>query len=375
MLLLSSVAVGTQAQQDHGNLLRLVQTRVSDSLERLPRYMCTLTIDRAVHWPDVAVSGSGCGAGSSQRKTHLMTSDRLRLDVAKSDAEMYSWVGESRFHDRDIADVVSDGAISDGSFVAFLNDIFATDEASFTYKGETTEDGRTSAEFAFQVDRENSHYTYSDARHRLTVGYEGTFLVDPQTGDLLRLSIRATQIPADTGVCDISTTLEYRRVSLAGAEFLLPGASLLHILNSNGIVSENHTAFSNCHEFLGESTISFDPPAEASVAEKRRDSELQSLIIPPGLAFRVALTQAIDTAVAATGDLIKLKLITPIRDGPKFSFQLRRPWWDASFVFASRTGRGLLLRSNSDWRRWMWAVSPYRLPRTLIAPGRIVLRS
>jgi hypothetical protein len=316
LLLVFSVAAGMRAQQDSANLLRLVQARVSDSLDRLPRYMCTQTIDRTVYWPDVDVAGSACNEGSAQRKTHLATSDRLRLDVAKSDVEMYSWVGESRFNDRDITNVVRDGAIADGSFVAFLNDIFHTDEANFTYNGETTRDGRTSSEFGFNVARENSRYTYSDGQHRVTVGYEGIFLVDPKTGDLLRLVIRTSPLPAETGACTVTTTLDYTRVSLAGTDFLLPGASLLRILNSNGIVSENHTAFSNCHEFLGESTVSFDAPSDvpAGTGDAARS---RALVIPPRLPFRVALTQAIDTAAAATGDLIKGKLIAPIRDGPR----------------------------------------------------------
>jgi hypothetical protein len=43
----------------------------------------------------------------------------------------------------------------------------------------------------------------------------------------------------------------------------------------------------------------------------------QTFVIPAGLAFRVALTQGIDTATAAAGDPIKAKLITPIQDNLK----------------------------------------------------------
>ncbi|MGA2713404.1 MAG: hypothetical protein ABSG41_09885 [Bryobacteraceae bacterium] len=316
LLLVFSLAGCMRAQQDHADLLRLVQARVSNSLDRLPRYMCTLTIDRTVYWPDADVRGSACNEGPAQH-THLTTSDRLRLDVAKSDVEMYSWVGESRFNDRDIANVVQDGAISDGSFVAFLNDLFRTDIADFTYNGEITQNGRTSSEFAFKVPRENSQYVYSDGQHRVTVGYEGTFLVDPKSGDLLKLAIRTSRLPAETSACYVSTTLDYARARIGSGDFLLPGASLLHILNSNGIVLENHTAFSNCHEFLGESTISFDAPADADGAQPGHAAGSQALVIPQGLPFRVALTQAIDTATAAAGELIRGKLTTPIRNGSK----------------------------------------------------------
>ena len=43
----------------------------------------------------------------------------------------------------------------------------------------------------------------------------------------------------------------------------------------------------------------------------------RTIAIPQGLPFRVAVTQAIDTATAAAGDPIKAKLTTPIRDRSK----------------------------------------------------------
>src|ERR1022692_912151 len=48
-----SIATGVLAQQDPMDLLRQVQAKVAGSLNRLPRYMCTQTIDRARYEPDV----------------------------------------------------------------------------------------------------------------------------------------------------------------------------------------------------------------------------------------------------------------------------------------------------------------------------------
>jgi hypothetical protein len=76
-------------------------------------------------------------------------------------------------------------------------------------------------------------------------------------------------------------------------------------------------AFSNCHEFLGESTITFDAPPTVTAAAARHGQGSRALSIPPGLLFRVALTQGIDTAMAAAGDPIRARLIAPIEDGSK----------------------------------------------------------
>jgi hypothetical protein len=240
---------------------------------------------------------------------------KVRFEVAvKSTGEMYGWPGENRFDDRELVDIVTDGAISTGTFTAFLAGIFANDSATFTYDGESTEGGLTFSEFGFHAPYEKSHYFIGFAEHRSATGYDGTFRVNPKTADIARLSIRTSQLPAETGACYSSTTLEYARMHLQGIEFLLPTLSVLRIFSRDGSVAENHILYSSCHEFLGESTLTFDPPAKVPGEEQRGDPMPQIVIIPPKLRFRVALAQGIDTATAAAGDSIKAKLKTPIRD-------------------------------------------------------------
>lgn len=315
VLLAAGIAAVLRAQQDPMDLLRLVQAKVADSLDRVPRYMCTETIDRSQYDPAVQDRGFACDEGRTTRRIHLSSSDRLRFDVAMgATGEMYSWVGASRFNDRDLLDMVDEGAISTGSFAAFLTAIFRTADASFTYNGETSKDGRTLSEFGFQIPYQKSHYFYGQGIHRVITAYNGTFLVDPKTADLVRLDITSSQLPAETGACYVLTTLDYEQVRLRGVNFLLPSASLLRILNTSGGKAENRTEFSSCHEFLGESKISFDPPAEARATEAHGPA-LQAFAIPKGLPFRVVLTQDVNTEIAAAGDPIEAKLMTPIQNG------------------------------------------------------------
>jgi hypothetical protein len=302
-LLALGIAAAINAQQDPMDLLRRVQAKVSDSIDRLPRYMCTETVDRAKYQAD-GVRGSACDEGV-KRKLHLMTSDRLRLDVAMAAAdEMYSWVGESRFNDRDLFQIVREGAISTGSFAAFLTAIFRTEDASFTYNGDTTKDGRTLSEFGFQVPYEKSHYYFGEGIHRVTTAWDGTFLVDPNTASLVRLDVSTSQLPPETGACYATTGLDYGQVRLKGIDFLLPSASVLKILNVSGGQSENRTTFSNCHEFLGESKIVYDDPPDAPIGDAGAPAP-RTGTSPAGLHFRVALTQGLDTATWAAGDSIK----------------------------------------------------------------------
>ncbi len=280
--------------------------------------MCTQTIDRAVDRPETPKSGTDCEPAAPPAKIELVSTDRLRLDVAMgASVEMYSWVGESRFDDQGLLDIVREGAIPSGSFTAYLTGLFRLHAATFNYRGELTRSGRKFSEFGFLAPRETSRYIYTSHRNRVITGYGGTFLVDPTSAELVRLIIRTDVLPKETGPCRATSTLDYHRVTLKGVDFLLPDVSLLRIVNTNGDESENRTVFSGCHEFMGESTIKFDSSDDALVTEPGHGQARKLPSIPAGISFGVATTSEIDTSTAAAGDAVTAKLITPISNGLK----------------------------------------------------------
>src|SRR5271169_5824070 len=140
LLLLSVFATSATAQQSSGDdgraLLAEVRKKVMLTLDRLPKYMCTETIDRSTFQPRKKVTKRqfrplgldpkdptpmrlvSCDEIAALRKKADWqvlkdASDRLRLDVAvATDSEMFSWAGENRFNDRGLADLVRRGATS-----------------------------------------------------------------------------------------------------------------------------------------------------------------------------------------------------------------------------------------------------------------------
>src|SRR5581483_5312587 len=109
--LVCGLAAGAYAQQNPMDLLRLVRAKVAESLDRQPRYMCTETIERSEYENGRRYIASSCDQAPRRPPVHQVSSDRLRLDVAEgANGEMYSWVGESRFNDRDLLDMVQEGA-------------------------------------------------------------------------------------------------------------------------------------------------------------------------------------------------------------------------------------------------------------------------
>jgi hypothetical protein len=310
------------AQTDDTRALLLrVRTNVNDTVRRLPKYMCSLTVDRAQYSLDPVHPSSCDGLLGQQRqgqyKPRLAETDRLRLDVTIAAAEeIYSWANEDRFDDRDLfLDLVRQGALQTGGFSTFLASIFSGDAASFSYNGNTVVDGRTLAEFGFQVPRERSNYLFGNRREHVITGYDGNFLADPKTGDLVRLMVRTSELPADTHACQATTTLDYSRVRLHDAEFLLPREADLDILNTNGGAMRNRTVYSSCHEFLGESTMKFGEPApQSGAAASGKVSSPHPLALPAALPFKLLFAPPIDTETAAAGDRIKARLASAIRD-------------------------------------------------------------
>src|SRR5579864_719638 len=133
-LLLFSAAPLHSEDEPRRVLLRISQS-VMDTVERLPKYVCTQTVDRFQYEPERGKThGRACddivAELNTSGKRRLTYSDRLRLDVAVShdrsglDGEMYSWAGEGHFKSRDLFEIVPDGAMSTGTFSSMLASIF-----------------------------------------------------------------------------------------------------------------------------------------------------------------------------------------------------------------------------------------------------------
>jgi hypothetical protein len=322
LLIVSVLALAARAQDDPKDLLLRCSHKVMDTLQRLPKYVCTQTVERAQYEPDAKPRSSSCEIPSSER--HLIFWDRLRLDVATGISneifggsnEMYSWAGQNRFHDHGLTELVPRGAIATGSFYGYLASILGgNDSASFSYRGDTTVNGKLLAEFAYRVPPEKSTYTFwygKAADEHVTTGYDGSFLIDPATADLVRLIIRTSALPAKTRACEVVRTLDYRRVDLSGTYFLLPAEVYSSLIRIDGTQAENDVHYSSCREFHGESIVNYDEAENVKYA--RSAPAIINPELPGRLEFKVVLTEPIDTAVAASGDTVKGRLKSAIRN-------------------------------------------------------------
>jgi hypothetical protein len=271
-----------------------------DTLYRLPRFVCTQTTERQ----QLRLFGN---------KNELVLSDRLRLDVAiTGNKEMYGWVGANQFEQRNLFDLVGGGTISTGLFGSFLAAVFRVDHPDFSASEPQFWNGQTLRNFDFRVPQERSNYAIGPHGFLRFTSYKGSLSVNPTNGDLVRLVVETDNPPPETRIRDAFTTLDYTHLQVRTSNFLLPQDARLTVTNEEGSESESHTTYANCHEFVGESKLSFDDLPLASAAQL----DPQPKILPHQF-FTTALAQDIDTARAAAGDPVLLKTTSTIKTVPK----------------------------------------------------------
>lgn len=332
--LLAAVAATLLAQQPADPTERLAKARalLVARASRLPDYTCVQTVDRQyfthLH-PQTPHTQPTCATitAENQRKGHnptLASTDRLRLDVKVSHGnEIGTWAGASQFGSRSVFDLIGGGPYGTGMLGTLIGDTFENGGATYQYLGEDTTNGTRLAAYSFQVPVDSSHYrvkacfcdtpSASPGRDWTTTPFSGVFWLDPDTLELRRLTVQASHLSPETGICEAVTTIDYQKVPVGTGEFLLPRQSVIRVVSRDANESQSTAVYSGCREYLGEAAIRFDDaPAEELAKEKLPAIPVTAAPLPAGISFSLALTSPIDTDTAAAGDIVTAKLRKPI---------------------------------------------------------------
>jgi len=290
------------AQQEPGPdaLLARIQAKAGENLQRMPDYVCVQTVDRAHR---------------STAKEAFKTLDTLRLQVALiGNREQYAWLDARKFDDRELRDLVGRGAIGTGNFALHAKHVFQPRVAEFKVRGEVTHQGRRALRYDYEVPWDNSSYRIRNPPHEEVVPFRGSFLVDAETLDLLRLEVTSDEIPPELGLDRVSTTLEYERAKIGALECLLPKSSELTLVALDGSESRNRTKLGDCRQYTTESKLSFEaPPADTTVpVESAEPPDLQAR-----MTMELSLESDIALATAGVGDPLRAVLVRPLRDGER----------------------------------------------------------
>ena len=208
-------------------LKRTIKTR----LERLPNYTCLETIER------------------SRRKNERQAFyylDTVRIEVAAmKNREIYAWPGDKEFGDRDVTEIVGAGTMASGSFAQEIRSIFVNNASTIVWHGEEQRAGRRTLRWDYRIPYNLSGGIVSTGSASGRVSSTGSFWVDAETLDLLRIETNAADIPPDVPITVVKNTLDYARVRVGSADLLLPQSAELLLIMETDEENRNRIEFSH----------------------------------------------------------------------------------------------------------------------------------
>jgi len=242
--------------------------------------------------------------------------DTVRLEVALvGGKEMFSWPGSREFEVSDLRQLLPTGTVSNGEFALHARAVFLSPYVRYEFAGEEELAGRRLVRYNYWVPLMGSGYRIRVGEAEAVVAYHGAFWVEPQSLDLARLDVIATEIPPELGLLEVQNTMEYRRVPIGGQSFLLPQRAVVVLRDLVGNESRNEIQFHDCRHYTGESVISFAPPPEPEPEREKQAGPARGGVIrlPEGLELELELETEIEGAHAAVGDPIRAVVASSVR--------------------------------------------------------------
>jgi hypothetical protein len=315
---LSITAILHSQQQDPAVLLQRVRDRLLADLENLVRHTCVQTITRTYRRPNgLRLMPMPCpevirARASRVGEPPVQWWDRWRLDVAIAGREIYSWAGAPEFGEGKITDLIEYGSFANGDFGPLMAGAM-WGSGRTTYKGERLIEGRKLWEYTYDVPDFRSNYHFDTDSGQITVAYDGTLLIDPDSADLIRLTARTAILPTGSSLfsaCQAVSSIDYERVRMVQRDMLIPRQTEVRMVDHSGGESIIVTSYASCRQYLGESVIKFDQSGE----EPRKPDErrFENAPIPDGLTFRCRILTPLDDSAAA-GNVVEASLRSPIK--------------------------------------------------------------
>jgi hypothetical protein len=152
------------------------------------------------------------------------------------------------------------GTTSTGEFATMLRYIFEpVSQTHFSWDRMGNWHGHKSYVFDYSVDRERSSWGITDMETKRTVtpGYKGLVYIDSTTGQIIRFTAEAVDIPNDFPIQVAKETLSYEYADLSGNKFLLPAESEVR-LDRGREMSRNVVKFASYRKFSADAVIKFD---------------------------------------------------------------------------------------------------------------------
>ena len=222
--------------------------------------------------------------------------------LAESSA-LFAWPGAKSF-DADSPDLLLDGGFSGtGDFASFVISIFTSSAAVFEYKGPC--EGSPCVRYSYDLPVSESRYIVKSSSSEATVGFHGTFDVNPQTADLISLTVIPTDVSKSVqAACDIRTQMTYAKAEAGAGLFTVPASTEKEYLSKDGALFRDRVLYEGCREYRSESTLTFGDPASETVNGLKAHPALP----PASTEVQLRLSTNIDSEKNWAGDTIEATL-------------------------------------------------------------------
>lgn len=272
-------------------LLSRVKHHIQEELKKLPNITCLETVQREYQPP----------------RGKMRPLDTICLEVlTNGHKELFASPGDRKFSARHPISHAGSGVLGNGLFGLYLKDILLNAYVSIEYKGEEEAGGRRLARFDYRLPVMWSGEVIQTPEGSGTVGLHGSFWVDEQTYDVLRLELNADDFPPTLPLTEAVTRINYARTGLAGnVVVLLPESAEFRMAKFSGEISHNRIEFTHCRAFETQSAVNFDAPDSAEQAPRFGVSSIDDMLrpLPGGLQIVVKLRSRISGDMAV-GTLI-----------------------------------------------------------------------
>jgi len=273
-------------------LLSRVKNHVREELQRLENISCLETIEREQQQP----------------RGKMRPLDTIRLEVLfDGDKELFASPGGRKFSEEHPISYVGSGILGTGLFAEYMKDILLNESVSNQYKAEEEIGGRRLVRYEYRLPLMWSRHTIHLLEGSGTVGFHGSYWVDAQTHEVVRLELVADDIPPTLLITQAETSIDYAPTTVGNqVPALLPQSAEFRIAKFTDEIFHNRMEFTHCRVFSAEAKLSFGA-SDAAEEEPRFgissvDDTLRTL--PAGLEIAVKLSAGIssDMAVGALID-------------------------------------------------------------------------
>jgi hypothetical protein len=279
-------------------LLQKVKRHIAVGVARLPDYTCLQTAERYRR-----------KEGEREQERRI---DTLVLEVLNAGSkELYASPGDHGFRADEPSAFAGHGMSGTGSFGLFLRTLFVSDSAMFQFRGEENLRGRKALRWFFRVPSTLSGYTVQLGFSYGKVGMTGSFVVDAETLDLMRLVVAADEIPPNLQLLSATQTVDYALTRIGPRDEVLPQRATMRMIHESGEQGRNVVEFTHCQSFLVESKLSFAAPDGPEAASRPPEPTRP---ITNGLTLTIELAGPLTNA-HTVGGLIEGRVLGDVLDG------------------------------------------------------------